>query len=465
MKAEPHDRHGRFTDRFLRSLRATGKEFEINDSAGFGVRVSPAGSITFQLRYRRDGKKQRLSLGTYPLTSLKAARERAHDAARLLDAGTDPIKHARELEQSRRAAQSAQETAERMQSVRDLADEWMARYVSVERKRPDHVRQLLYGSPRNPAAGLLHELGTLCIDDVTRRDIVRALDRIVDRGARVQANRAASLLKQMFQYGVERGLLERNVCADIRRRTVGGSERNLSPGEIRLVWIALNDLSQRKPRERNPAPGRKLGADEKKAAWLSRSLAIALQLLLLTAQRRGELVKARWEHVDLDTMLWTIPAENSKNGRAHAVPLSKAAVNLFGELKTFAGDSAYVLPAAGLQEAITERAVTKAASRARSAINVAHWVPHDLRRTAATQLSELGVAPHVVEKILNHTMQGVMAVYNRHTYFNECRKALDIWANRIEVIVAGGANVVPIHRGDRTRREATADLSRPSLRA
>jgi integrase len=173
-------------------------------------------------------------------------------------------------------------------------------------------------------------------------------------------------------------------------------------------------------------------------------LAIALKLLLVTGQRRGELSKARWEHVNLDGALWIIPAANSKNGKEHKVPLSTLAVEHFQRLKTFSGTSDWVLPGVADDAPITERAITKAAERAQELIGIPHWVPHDLRRTAATQIAELGYPPHVVEKVLNHTLQGVQAVYNQHDYLAEKRDALEAWANRLRAIFDPSYNVVPL---------------------
>ncbi len=433
------------TDKRLKALKPRGIIYEVADRDGLSVRVSRMGVITFQYRYRINGQPERFKLGRYgsagqtsrPQMTLAEAREAHQKARKLVGQGVSPIRHRREQQE---ATERARRQAEGADTVRSLADEFMARYVERERKRPDTVRQIL-------DADVLPALGAMKANAVTRRDIVRMLDAIVDRGAPVQANRTASLVKQMFQFAVERGVIEANPCADIRRQTVGGTEqsrsRALGHDEIRAVWLGLGRLSQRGAAAR-PAPFRKLKPEEKKAAWISKPLAAALKLLLVTGQRRGELVKAKWADVDLEGAIWTIPAKNSKNGREHQVPLSPLGVELFTELRGYAGKSDFVLPSYKGDNHLTERALTKAAERARPYITIekngkteaiAHWTPHDLRRTVATQLSELGVLPHVVEKILNHTMQGVMAVYNRHDYMDERRDALNLWGERLRAIL------------------------------
>ena len=339
----------------------------------------------------------------------------------------------------------------------------MTRYVEREHKRPAFARQIL-------DADVLPSLGAMKAKDVTRRDVIRMLDRIVDRGARIQGNRTAALVKQMFQFAVERGIIDSNPCADIRRQSVGGTERsrerNLNHDEIRALWLGLETLSQPPVVQTKPAPGRRLKPEERKPVWISRPMALALKILLATGQRRGELVKARWLDIDVEGATWIIPAAHSKNGRAHRVPLSRVALDLFHELKALAGTSALVLPSYPGRKAtpgaqrpteahhtpITERALTKAAERLQGQV----WVepkgkstplPIGPRTTCAARSPRsspsLGVLPHIVEKILNHTMQGVMAVYNRHDYMDECRQALNLWAERLREIEGEQEPTVP----------------------
>jgi integrase len=435
-----------FTDKRLKALKPRKIIYEVSDRDGLSVRVSRTGVLTFQYRYRIDGRPERYKLGRYgtagqtsrPQMTLAEAREALRAARGLVARRISPITH---RQQEQEARERAEREAAGADTVAGLANEFTARYIEREHKRPAYGRQILEGD-------VLPNLGLMKAKDVTRRDVIRMLDRIVDRGSPVQANRTASLVKQMFQFGVERGVIDTNPCSEIRRQNVGGTERsrerNLSPEEVRALWLGLDELSQPKKGAMKPAPGRKLNPEERKAVWLSRSMVVALKLLLATGQRRGELVKARWGDVDIETALWTIPAEHSKNGRAHVVPLSPLALRLLGELRTLAGESLFVLPSYDGKKPITERALTKAAQRAQGCVKIIkgartdsllHWTPHDLRRTVATQLSDLGVLPHVVEKILNHTMQGVMAVYNRHGYLDERTEALNLWADRLRAII------------------------------
>lgn len=401
------------TDKHLQSLKPKSTEFIVADAHGLGVRVWPSGARTFQYRYRINGKLERLTIGSYPETSLKEARDRHAVARKLVEQGISPA-YTRQL--TKGAAASAS-----IETVKHLVDEFMERFVNKERRRPDHAKQML-------DADVVPALGKIRVKDITRRHVVKMLDDIVDRGAPVQANRTASLTKQMFQYAVERGIIDANPCSDIRRQTIGGTEksrdRNLDENEIKAFWKRIGETTKDTP------------IPKKETYSIGLPMVASLRLLLVTAQRRGELVKAQWSEVDLSSASWEIPAQNSKNGRAHKVPLSPLAVKLFKELKGHAGESAFVLPTTLSKVKgdahIAERSLTKAAERAQDIIGIAKWVPHDLRRTAASQLAELGVLPHVVEKIQNHTMQGVLAIYNRYDYAKECKAAMNLWGARLK---------------------------------
>lgn len=405
----------------LRKLQPQPSRYDLSDHDGLWVRVYPSGVISFHYRYRLHGKLERVTLGQYPTISLKRARILCAHARTLVADGISPATQ----KQVKRQEAIDNRQAE---SVQDLANEWMSRYVERERKRPELAREILN-------ANVLSSLGKMKCIDLTRRDVIQMLDKIVDRGARSMANRTLSLMKQMLQFGVERGILSVNVCADIKKKSVGGIEkgrdRNLSHKEIKHFWLKVEKFPTHK------------------------SVPIALKILLVTAQRRGEIATAEWRHLDLeDKKLWTIPAANSKNNKEHRVPLSPTAIELFKRLKTLAGKSRYVMPSPQTLEPaataskvgespgetlspedqekhFTERAITKAVERHAPGIGMAHWTPHDLRRTASTQLAKLGVMPHIKEKILNHALPSMMAVYDHHDYMDERRAALNQLADKV----------------------------------
>ena len=384
------------TDTFLRKIHITGKVYEKADRDGLSIRVSPKGKITFQYRYRFDGAACRARYGNYPDTSLAEARERHREARQLLDRNINPIAHWRELEAIRRQADT----------VEDLCLEWLNNYAYRHRRRPDTPERTI-------KVDVIPQIGQLTLDSLNRRIISReVLQPIVDRGSPTQANETLTLIKQIFQYGVEHGYMEFSPCAGMSKKNVGGEQKSrdryLNDNEIAAVWNQLDTAVSSKP------------------------ISLAIKLLLLTGQRRGEINKAKWRDISFEERLWKIPAENAKNGREHRVWLSDCALELFVGLRELSFGSEWVLSSPQKPDLpITERVITRAVARGQDDFGIAKWTPHDLRRTVATKMNELGVAPHVVEKILNHQMEGVMATYNRHDYWEESIAAWQLWSERL----------------------------------
>jgi integrase len=384
------------TDQKLKSLKGRRKRYEIADAHGLGVRVTPRGTITFQIRYRFYGKLCRHDLGTYPLTTLSEARDRHRVAQKLLDDGKNPADVKRQSELDDQDAWT----------IEELIEDFLDRKLRRERKRPEYAEYLL-------RKNVIPEIGNRKVQSVSTREIVQLLERIVDRGAPVLANRAASLLKQMFSYAVQRGLRSDNPCSVITKTSIGGREtprsRFLTYAEIWRLWKALEGSSVSPP------------------------MKIAAKLLLATGQRRGELVFGEWSHIDLPHGIWRIPSSLSKNGRPHLVFLSGLAVDLFNELRSHAGDSKYLFPSSrpDLDQPCEERALNKVLAKITSKLDIKGCSPHVLRHTFSTLVSGLGVPLHVIEKILNHSLGGMLAVYNHQEFLPERKQALNAWTDRL----------------------------------
>jgi len=173
-----------------------------------------------------------------------------------------------------------------------------------------------------------------------------------------------------------------------------------------------------------------------------------LKLMLVTAQRKGEIISARWEDIDMVTGWWTIPAERAKNGLPHRVPLSRQAISLLYEARSLAKDSPWVFPSPK-DGHMGETAPDHAVRRSVDDLGVANFTPHDLRRTAASYMTSIGVSRLVVSKLLNHVEQGVTAIYDRHSYDADKRKAILRWERHLKEILdakaqSADARVVPI---------------------
>jgi integrase len=187
---------------------------------------------------------------------------------------------------------------------------------------------------------------------------------------------------------------------------------------------------------------------------MTRATALALKLALVTAQRIGEVTGIAAAELDLnDTApIWIIPGERCKNGKPNRVPLSPLAVKLIAEARKVAGDSRWLFPSPDGDGSIDPHAPTRALHRARPAIGIDNFRVHDLRRTAASRMAEMGISPHVISLILNHATarEGTITnkVYVQYSYDREKREALDAWGSKLQQIVANttSPNIVSIHQ-------------------
>jgi integrase len=243
------------------------------------------------------------------------------------------------------------------------------------------------------------------------RDVIELLDGIVDRGAPVQANRVAAILSQLFRFGIHRTIVETSPVQLLYKP--GGKEkprdRVLSDDELRILL--------RDPQE----------------ATRFQKMAHVIMVLLLTAQRRGELAAAKWVHVDFTKKTWTIPPENSKTGKGHVVPLSAWAVREFDALHRLRDGSPFVLPGVDGQP-LVPKLLTRALARCRTrmkARGIGEFSLHDLRRTCRTGMARLRIQPHIAERVLNHAQEKIPGTYDVHDYLEEKREALEKWAGHL----------------------------------
>jgi len=228
----------------------------------------------------------------------------------------------------------------------------------------------------------------------------------MDRGSPIMANRTKALVSKIYNFGIARGLVDHNPRLGIPQPAKARQrERVLSEEEIRRLWRVLDDQGT--------------------------AMAASFKVRLLTAQRGVEVLTMRW--ADLDGDWWTIPGDVAKNGFSHRVPLSEPAQAVLAELRDAADGSNWVFPSPKVAGKPMAN-VQKAADRLVELAGV-EFVPHDLRRTAASHMTSMGIPRLVVSKILNHVEQGVTAVYDRHSYDEEKREALARWGDRLLQII------------------------------
>lgn len=406
------------TDRQLKALKPKGTVYwgsvQSPHGGGLAIRVQPTGSKAWYYRYRFNGKQDTYSLGRYPSVGLLEARESHGEAVALHAQGINP-KHAQRDEKARN------ESAWTMAVLFEL---WLQSYAKTPTIRTKRTPSPLVVEQACWRWGhyLKERVGSLLVKHVDARTVKSTVSKIAGTQSRNQASKCLTMLRAMLAYAEAHGQIDTNPAQGIQPGQLGATksaprDRVLSLAEIKRLWDAIE------------------------GARLDASAANALKLLILTGQRRGELLKAKWQHVDLDGDRWTLPAETTKSRREHTVYLSSAAVELLREQQAVTGNSEYVFESqrssgqpigdASLTTAIARLQGRKLAKQNMNAplADMPRFSVHDLRRSFATGLlKHFGTAPHVVEQMLNHApTDRLIETYQRHDYAKEQRLAWQAW--------------------------------------
>ncbi|MGX7346960.1 tyrosine-type recombinase/integrase [Acetobacter pasteurianus] len=413
--------------------------FSDSEVTGFAVRVNATGSKTFLFNYRFAGKPRRLVLGKYGELTLAQARKLAETARGRVLAGGDPVgekKAQAHAYQAQIAEQAAQASANAL-TLDVLIDRWLAgalrdRAASYRRDAPQRIRYALPDFLERPA------------HSITQPEVQARLDDIAEQHP-TTARRLHAYGRAMYGWAVKRSLVPENPFAGaiVEGREVS-RDRALTDLELGAYWRASGLL---------PYPFGPL-----------------FRLLALTLQRRSEVAGMKWDEIAPDLSTWTVPAERSKNGKAHIVHLSAPAQQVMagllrhtdpktGAISPYVFTSTGRTPVSGFSAAvkrlealmIEERTGYPATSqkireKKPSALQAQEgWRLHDLRRTGVTVMARLGIGPHVADRVLNHTegtIKGVAAVYQRHEFLRERAAALDTWAAYV-LNVADGVELEP----------------------
>jgi integrase len=421
--------------------RADRQRREIRDAGSNGLilLVHGTGSKSWIMRFRRPGGRlAKLTLGTVDASvgethaapvlgghlSLAGARQLAAEVHRERKMGRDVV-----ADRSVRKAAAREQVAN---TFGEAARVFIEKYAKARHRRWRETASMLGFLPGEAGdlsvvrGGLVARWGNRPIADITGRDVAQELVRVVDRGAPHAANTMLSYLRKMFNWLVERYVVEANPCAKVRPPTKAEArDRYLSDEEIKQLWAATDDAS-------HEGVGEPWGA--------------LLRLLLVTGQRRDEVARMTWSEISDDGATWTLPKERAKNNTTHVVPLSPLAQEIIANVRTVTGRSDFVFTTTGDTPV---SGFSKAKARLDGILKIPAWRIHDLRRTAATGMARLGQPVHVVERALNHKsgmIKGVAAVYNRYAYEAEVRTALTAWANLLREITSLSAveNVVQI---------------------
>jgi integrase len=398
----------KFTQRIVDSLalpEGKPETIHFDDTlAGFGVRLRSSGARVYVVQYKTGSKHRRLTLGTTGTLRLEAARALAAELLAKVRIGRDP----------------AGEKAEMRLRASNTLGAAIRTYLARQKTR---LRPRSYTASEHYLQESFKQLHDLPIASVDRRVVATRLAEIAATSGPSAADRARATLSALFAWALWEGLTDTNPALATNRRTSGkGRERVLADDELAAVWNAA---------------GSRAGL-----------YGVIVKLLILTGQRREEIGGLQWDEIDFAAGMIRLPAARTKNGKPHDVPLSAPAARLLQAIPrigpalfsaggaSFAG---YSIPKRLLDQRIA------AARQAAGADPMPPWVLHDLRRSVATHMAELGVAPHIVEALLNHVSghkRGVAGVYNKAVYAVEKRSALLRWAERVMAVVEGRASNV-----------------------
>lgn len=436
------------TQKEIDSAKPKEKEYTLQDVKRLALRVRPTGSKVWIYKYMWEGIVIPMTIQGRTLAQIRA---QANTFNEWLDIGirqpdgtylkTSP-KHKLEAENQRAKAEQDAERirlererkeAESRITVSQLFDRWMRLGLS-DRKDTKEISRMFNKD-------VLPVIGNLFVEDIKKVHIVQVLNEIQTRGVTRMLKLMLSQMRQMFRFAVDQDIIENDPTASIRKDKVGGRDsvrdRVLEEKEIKKLAGLI------------PSSG------------LSKQAEVAVWLMLSTCCRVGELMAAEWSHIDLEAGTWTIPADNSKNGKRHTVYLSRFAVYQFSKLENINCSSKWVFLNSKGTGAVCKKTLAKQIGDRQQAIkgrkpmsgrskqtdslvlDGGKWTPHDLRRTGATIMGTLNVRPDVIEKCLNHIEQNkIIRTYQHQTLIPEQQEAWRLLGQRLEILSMVDINIL-----------------------
>lgn len=450
----------KFTDSYIRNLKAEDKKYYKREDDGFTIRVLPSGVKTFLFVYTFDGRRREMNLGIYGDINLADARAAYSDAYSILHDKKNPRDPQTERDLEHEAARQEREEYRKAPTVAGLVKEFIERYAQKQNRNWQDIQRMLNRE-------VVSEWGQRKAKDITKRDVNLLLDKIIDRGSPATSNQVLKHTRKMFNWAVEQDIQQHTPCLGVKIKAKETSrERNLSEEEIKTLWKALDSSS------------------------ISDEVRRALRLVLITGQRPGEV--SAMHRGEIDGRWWTIPGEaiytaQAKNHLTHRVYLTDTALELIGSLKKIDSKTGKVMidpktgkevekeyifpcPHGAKQKPIDTRALAHAVRRnlnwpvlhngkpvydkegkpvTENRLGVEPFTPHDLRRTATTMMAKCKIIKEHRERVLNHKLEKLDGTYNIYDYDDEKQAALETLERKINSIVSGEAygKVVSIQTG------------------
>ncbi|MCK2089027.1 tyrosine-type recombinase/integrase [Thauera aromatica] len=423
------------SDAKLRNLKPRSERYQEADEGGLFVEVMPGGAKVWRLRYRLAGKQEKVTLGDYPAYSLSEARTWRDDCKALSGRGLSPMALKRgdaipddlsvtvkERAQKfiddwctaqRRKIDAKEAEARAASTVEAFAWRWFAEVAEPGNSNPRNIRRVL-------EKDVIPAIGAKQIADVTVSDVLAITDKIKARGADQMALQTRNVMKRLFAYAIARELTKFNPAAAVEAQFIATTKSRdvaLSSDEVGRLLRSIYQSS------------------------MKRANKLALHLLILCMVRKSELIEARWDEVDFDEAVWSIPGERMKKDRPHIVPLSRQAVAMFEELKGLSSGSDFIFPSRSSLNKPIAHSTLNVAVRTLD-LDVRDFVLHDFRRTASTLLHEAGFNSDWIEKCLAHETKGIRGVYNRAQYADQRREMLQWWADFVDSQIEEGRKVI-----------------------
>lgn len=411
------------TDREIRNLKSGERLVDQGDSSGLRIEKSTKGIISFFYRYRHPVSNQikQIKLGVYPELSLAQARVKLLELKAKRASGIDPRSFIEE--RKRQAEKKFVESSKSVFTIEDMVELYLTQLIedhiteSGERIAGTRVRKGQIETRRTLTYDVVSVIGNRDAAKLSRKEISELIMGIVNRGAPVQAGCVLRELCLAYDHAIGFDWFSEDFSnpAEKAKRTLKQKVKlTNSKGNRAFSDKELSKFIRWLPESK-----------------LSMSVKGVFLLTIWTGCRTGEICTARWEHVDLDKGTLHLPSTKSRTKRD--VQLSRQAVDYLRSIKLVTGE--YLFPSQKTKKALTQNHLTSQTWHLRKngdMLDIEHWTPHDLRRTVRTGLARLRVSNEVAEAVLGQAPKGIVGTYNLHQYEDECREALQMWADHIE---------------------------------
>jgi integrase len=403
----------KLTDIQVKNAKPKDKDYKLADGEGLFLLVAASGGKRWRFKYRFDGKEKLLAFGTYPDLSLLEARNKRHEARKLLAHNIDPSIN-------KKSARAAREELS-ANSFEVVAREWHVNMKADNAWTPDHAETIMTRMEKD----MFPWIGSKPITEVTAGEIRSILDRVKSRGVIETARRCRTIASQVFTYAISRDKAMYDVAASLKNHLPAISK-------TRKHMASVTDPKELAPLLR--------ALDGYQGSFVAQC---ALKLMPMLFVRPGELRHMEWTEIDLDAAEWNIPALKMKMKSPHLVPLSLQAIDILSELKPLTGNGKYVFPSTRSHDRCMSDNTINAAFR-RMGFDGDTITGHGFRATARTILDEvLSFRTDFIEHQLAHAVKDPNGrAYNRTAHLVERKKMMQVWADYLDGLKQG-AKVLP----------------------